>query len=285
MKQISKNIPNTTTPLNFTLDQLKGQITPQTPIILKRARLRNIATFHCNCGQELKISKENIRKAGAWESSTGHLRSPIYESVMEYYNRAKDLNNLAVQLNKRKIDLLQYFQKQKRLRKKWQLRAETIERLAAGNTDIEKECWNCHKVYTFRLKIESPIHPEEPLDSITVFRKVGIQNTKTNQRLLAHKLHDDHIHGAPYSDFSTYIAYLTSLDTTISWIQQLINHIKKEMQTRFEPPSNHGEKFIKELCNSLDEMCQAACKEVEEIIKRELNSLETLCAAAAFHKT
>ena len=285
MTQISKTTTNTTTQLNFTLDQLKGQLTPQSPVILKRARLRNIATFHCNCDQELKISKENIRRAGAWESSTGHLRSPVYESVMEYYNRAQDLNNLALQLSKRKIDLLRYFQKLERLRKKWQLRAETIERLAAGNTDIEKECWNCHKVYTFRLKIESPIDPEEPLDSITVFRKVGIQDTEANRRLLAHKLHDDEVHGAPYGKFSTYIAYLTSLDATVSWIQRLIGHVKTELQTELEPPSDHGERFLEELCKGLDEMCQIACKEVEGIIKRELNSLENLCATAAFHQT
>lgn len=77
MTQITKTTTNTITPLNFTLDQLKGQLTPQSPIILKRTRLRNTATFHCNCGQELKISKENIRRAGAWESSTGHLRSSL----------------------------------------------------------------------------------------------------------------------------------------------------------------------------------------------------------------
>lgn len=285
MAQISKTTTNTTTTLNFTLDQLKGQLTPQTPIILKRTRLRNIATFRCNCGQELKISKENIRRAGAWKSSTGHLRSPVYESVMEHYNRAQDLNNLALQLSKHKIDLLQYFQKLERLKKKWQLRAETIERLSAGNTDIEKECWNCHKVHMFRLKIESPIDPEEPLDSITVFRKVGIQDTETNRRLLAHKLHDDEVHGAPYGDFSTYIAYLISLDETVSWIQRLIEHVKAELQTEFEPPSDHGERLLEELYNSLDEMCQIACKEVDGNIKRELNSLENLCATAAFHQT
>ena len=119
----------------------------------------------------------------------------------------------------------------------------------------------------FRLKIEPPINPEEPLDSITVFRKVGIQDTETNRRLLAHKLHDDDVHGAPYGDFSTYIAYLISLDETVSLIQRLIDHVKAEFQTKFEPPSNHGERFLEELYNSLDEMCQIAGKEVEGKIK------------------
>jgi hypothetical protein len=61
--------------------------------------------------------------------------------------------------------------------------------------------------------------------------------------------------------------------------------LRQSYRQSFEPPSDHGERFLEELYNSLDEMCQIACKEVEGNIKRELNSLENLCATAAFHQT
>jgi hypothetical protein len=114
-------------------------------------------------------------------------------------------------------------------------------------------------VFDILTEVDKPINRMElvlrAIGFYHSFRKVEIQDTETNRRLLAHKLHDDEVHGTPYGDFSTYIVYLISLDATVSWIQRLIDHVKAELQIEFESPSDHGERFLGELYNRLDEMC------------------------------
>ena len=68
-------------------------------------------------------------------------------------------------------------------------------------------------------------------------------------------------------------------------LQKNGGHFTRYLFKVFEPPSDYGERFLEELHDSLNEMCQIARKEVEGNIKRELNSLENIRATAAFYQT